>query len=59
MLFFAGLIACAMDTKRSALPASPAAEFEEAIEPSGSVQILWFLLPAFASLMTHASTNFM
>ena len=59
MLFFAGLIACAMDIKRSALPASPAAEFEEAIEPSGSVQILWFLLPAFASLMLLATTNLM
>ena len=31
MLFFAGLIACAMDIKRSALPASHAAEFEEAL----------------------------
>ncbi len=59
MLFFAGLIACAMDIKRSALPASPAAELEEAIQPSGSVQILWFLLPAFASLMLLATTNLM
>ena len=59
MLFFTGLIACAMDVKRSALPASPAAELEEAIQPSGSVQILWFLLPAFASLMLLATTNLM
>jgi spermidine synthase len=59
MLFFAGLIACAMHAKRSALPASPAAELEEAIQPSGSVQILWFLLPAFASLMLLATTNLM
>ncbi|MGA8307135.1 MAG: hypothetical protein WB723_15790, partial [Candidatus Acidiferrales bacterium] len=59
MLFFAGLIACAMDIKRSASPASPAAELEEVIQPSGSVQILWFLLPAFASLMLLATTNLM
>ena len=59
MLFFAGLIACAMDIKRSAKPAAPSAELEEAIQPSGSVQLLWFLLPAFASLMLLATTNLM
>jgi hypothetical protein len=59
MLFFAGLIACALDIKRSALPASPAAELEGGIQPSGSVQLLWFLLPAFASLMLLATTNLM
>ena len=59
MVFFAGLIACAIDTKRSALFVSPAKELEEATRPSGSVQILWFLLPAMASLMLLATTNLM
>jgi hypothetical protein len=48
-----------MDIKRSATTAAPTAELEEAIQPSGSVQLLWFLLPAFASLMLLATTNLM
>jgi hypothetical protein len=59
MLFFAGLIACAIDIRRSALLASPAEALERAPHPSGSVQLLWFLLPAFASLMLLATTNLM
>jgi hypothetical protein len=59
MVFFAGLIACAVDIRRSALVPSPVVELERAPEPSGSVQLLWFLLPAFASLMLLATTNLM
>jgi hypothetical protein len=59
MVFFAGLVACATDLKRSAILPSVAKEPEAAFPPPGSVQLLWFLLPAMASLMLLATTNLM
>ena len=59
IVFFAGFIACAKDAKvpviRTFSPDAP----DEVVPPSGSVQLLWFLLPAFASLMLLATTNLM
>jgi hypothetical protein len=59
MIFFAGFIACSTDMKRPAMSVSAAEESETAGPPPGSVQLLWFLLPAMASLMLLATTNLM
>ncbi len=59
MLFFAGFISCSRDMKRPAILASVAEEPERAAPPPGTVQLLWFLLPAMASLMLLATTNLM
>ncbi len=59
MVFFAGFIACAKDMKAPAILVSAVAEPEPVALPSGGVQLLWFLLPAMASLMLLATTNLM
>ena len=60
MIYFAGFIACSSDMKRSSVLASEAVPASEAGSLSaGSVQLLWFLLPAMASLMLLATTNLM
>jgi hypothetical protein len=58
LIFIAGAIACAADMRRVAFIA-PVAESEAVAPPSRSVQMLWFLLPAMASLMLLATTNLM
>lgn len=61
LVFFAGFIACAKDMSAPAVCASPfaEAELEFVSTPSRGVQLLWFLLPALASLMLLATTNLM
>jgi hypothetical protein len=58
LAFIAGAIACASDMRRVAFVA-PAAESPASPPPSRSLQALWFLLPAMASLMLLATTNLM
>ena len=58
LVFIAGAIACASDMRRVAFVA-PAAESPVVPPPSRSLQALWFLLPAMASLMLLATTNLM
>jgi spermidine synthase len=57
MVFFAGFLACAKDMKATAVPGVAVEAPEIAASPSGAVQLLWFLLPAVASLMLLATTN--
>jgi spermidine synthase len=59
MVFFAGFIACAKDLNARAILGSTVDEAEAAALPPGPVQLLWFLLPAMASLMLLATTNLM
>jgi hypothetical protein len=59
LVFFAGFIACAQDMQAPAVHGSATEEREPAASPSAAVQILWFLLPAVASLMLLATTNLM
>ncbi|MFZ0646348.1 MAG: hypothetical protein WBY66_06715 [Candidatus Acidiferrales bacterium] len=61
IVFFAGFIACAKDMNGPGVVASAVAEPElkSASLPSRGVQLLWFLLPAMASLMLLATTNLM
>src|SRR5580704_8184976 len=59
MVFFAGFIACAKDLNARAILGSTVEEPEAAALPPGPVQLLWFLLPAMASLMLLATTNLM
>jgi len=58
LVFIVCAIACAWDMRRVAF-VRPAAESEAVFPPSRSVQTLWFLLPAMASLMLLATTNLM
>jgi hypothetical protein len=59
LAFIAGVFACASDMKRTAPSVARVAESGGVPPPSASVQTLWFLLPAMASLMLLATTNLM
>ena len=61
IIFFAGFIACAQDLKTPATSSAAVAEpdFDSASTPSLGAQLLWFSLPAMASLMLLATTNLM
>jgi spermidine synthase len=59
IVFFAGFIACSVDIKKPVIRLSSAAESEVGDPPTASEQLLWFLLPAMASLMLLATTNLM
>ncbi|MGA8023030.1 MAG: hypothetical protein WCC18_14880 [Candidatus Acidiferrales bacterium] len=61
LIFFAGFVACAKDMNAPAIfsASQPETELEPASSPSVGVQLLWFLLPAMASLMLLATTNLM
>lgn len=61
VIFFAGFVACAKDMNGRAIFAAfqPETELEPGSSPSSEVQLLWFLLPAMASLMLLATTNLM
>ncbi|MFZ3333499.1 MAG: hypothetical protein WA197_22865 [Candidatus Acidiferrales bacterium] len=61
LVFFAGFVACAKDMNAPAIFSLPQSETELELvsSPSAGVQLLWFLLPAMASLMLLATTNLM
>src|SRR5258708_39935812 len=60
LVFVVGAILCGWDSRRKMVSAAHTEELAQPeVVPTKTVQVLWFLLPAAASLMLLATTNLM